>query len=263
MRSSLKDLTRQIANAVIIPVAIAVNFWPRPEGQDVGSVSRQTQPLLSAAGWAFAIWGLLFVGQLAYAAYQVLPSQRTNPVMRRVGEFTALACLGEGLWVSLFTSQMFGAAWATMLFILGSLITIEVLLGNAARHGRELWLVRAPFSLMLGWISVATILNSAQFFSNSLGWGGAPATPLFWSLAMTSVAIVLGLVMAAVRRNLFYAAAVAWGLAGIAAEKRADAPSLAALAAVGAVLLTGVIVGEGIAMARGRLSVDVGAAHGA
>ena len=262
MRSSPKDLTRQVANALIIPIAIAVSFWPRRGGHDIGDIARQSEPLLTAAGWAFSIWGLIFAGQLAYAVYQALPSQRANPVLRRVGEFTALACLGGGLWTAFFTAEMFAAAWVTMLLTLGALIAVEVQLGNAARHGRELWLIRLPFALNLGWVSVATILNSAHFFSNSWGWNGEPATPLFWALLMTGVATTLGVVMAVFRRNLAYAAAVAWGLAGIAAEKRFDEPSLSALAAVGAVLLSGLVVGEGVAMWRGRLSVDVGTPHG-
>ncbi len=263
MRSSPKDLTRQVANALIIPIAIAVSFWPRREGHDIGDISRNTEPLLAAAGWAFGIWGLIYLGQLAYAIYQALPSQRANPVLRRVGEFTALSCLGGGLWTAFFTAEMFGAAWVTMLLTLGALVSVEIQLGNAARHGRELWLIRLPFALNLGWISVATILNSAHFFSNSWGWNGEPLNPLAWSLVMTAVATALGVVMAVFRRNLAFAAAVAWGLAGIAAAKRLDAPSLSALAAVGAVLLVGLIIAEGIAMRRGRMSVDVGTPLGA
>lgn len=258
MRSA-KDLLRQIANVVIIPAAIAYNFWP---GRDVGSTSRANEPLLAAAGWAFSIWGLIFLGHLGYAVYQALPSQRANPALRRIGFFTALACLGGGLWTAFFTHEMFAAAWVTMLVILGSLIAVEIKLGNSARTGRELLLVRLPFALNLGWVSVATILNSAQFLNTTLGWGGGPLSPLMWSLLVTTVAIILGLSMAIFRRNLAYAAAVAWGLAGIAAEKRDDVPSLSSLAAVGTVVLVGLVVAEAIAMWRGRLSIDVhGASH--
>ncbi len=257
-----RDVLRQVANAVLIPAAIAVNFLPRIFEYDVGVVARQNEPLLAAAGWAFSIWGLIFLGQLVYAVYQALPSQRANPALRRVGFFTALACLGGGLWTVFFLSKHFAAAWVTMLVILTSLIFVELRLGNMVRRGREFWLIRLPFAVNLGWISVATILNSAQFFK-ALGWNGAPLTPLMWSIILVGVATALSLVMGFFRRNLAFAAIISWGLMAIATYRLEDAPSLAMAAFAGAGMAAALVVAAAIAMLTGKLSVNVpGAAEG-
>jgi hypothetical protein len=41
------------------------------------------------AGYAFTIWSLIFTLSLGYAVWQALPSERENPLLRRVGWLTA------------------------------------------------------------------------------------------------------------------------------------------------------------------------------
>ncbi len=258
MTPRTRDLARQLANAFIIPAAIVINLWL---GREVGEVSVATEPLLSAAGWTFAVWNLLFVGMLAYAVYQALPAHRTSAALRRIGPFTALASAATGAWVLFFTHRQFTAAWVTIVVCLGALIAVEVLLRDSARSDKALWFVRVPFGLLLGWISAATMINTAQWLTTTLRWNGAPLTPLSWSLVLVFSALVLGFVMGLARRNLSFVAALAWALAGIAA-KTSDASAALSYTAVAAfVALTLLFFGEIVAMRTGRLSLDLQGHH--
>ena len=253
MTQTAKDTLRQVANVVIIPCAILFNVIPRSGVDSVAKVSRDTQPMLAAAGWTFAVWGILFLGQLAYALFQVTPSMRTSSTLRRIGVWTALAVLGEGIWTALFTAHLFAAAWVTIVTILACQLVIQLRMGDAMRHGRELWLVRLPFELTFGWITVATLLDSAQLVA-TLDWAGTPSAALFWSELLVVLGAAAAVTVALVRRSPAFAVIVAWGLAGIAWEKHLDVPILGWTAAAASLGLVVLVAAEAAALAGGRMS---------
>lgn len=226
------DRVRQGANVLFVPAGIALTY--ADHGRNVGLVARVNEPLLAAAGWAFAIWGLLFAGQIAYAIYQLLPSQAHRPLHRRVGWFAALNGILGGVWTVAFAHGWSSVAWATMLLLLANLILLSAELREEARKGRDYFLVRLPFALNFGWISVAAILNTAHYFNQVAGYDGAP---LAWAHALVCVAAFLGLFMILVRDEAAFALPVAWGLFGIAAYRYAAFPSLAFFAAGAAITL--------------------------
>jgi hypothetical protein len=224
------DLARQVTNLVVIPLGIAINVLPVTP-LPVGVVARQHEPLLAAAGWAFAIWGVIFAMQLAYAIFQALPSQRCNRTLRRIGWMTALNAAQGAFWTLAFTHEYFGVAWLLIVANLISLLTIELRLGADATTGRALVLIRLPFAINFGWITCATLLDTAQTLKASLGWEGGPLTAVGWSVALVLVAAAVGAVMLVRRHNIPFGAVVVWGLVAIATY-RAHVPALMAVSTV-------------------------------
>ncbi len=236
MAAHVQDRARQVANVVLIPAGIAFNMIPGLREREIASVSRASEPLLAASGWAFSIWGLIFAWTLVYAVYQALPSQTTRPVMRVIGWHTASNGVLGGLWTYLFTQQQFTAAWITMIALLLNLIAIELRLGEHARTGRDRLLVRLPFAINLGWISVATILNTTQWLWSTVGWDGAPLTPVAWSIVLVAAAALLGALMLHLRRSAAFALVVVWSLVAIATYVREEAVSVVSVLCAGALL---------------------------
>ena len=257
MTSSTSDRARQLINLLLIPACVVANVLVQRRGEDVGDVSRSTETLFMAAGWAFAIWGLLFALQLAYAVFQALPSQRSNPVLRRIGGWTALNAVCLGVWPFLFTARAFTSAWLLIVIDLVVLVMIELRLGDAARTGRELWLIRVPFSLLMGWVSVATLLNTTQWLTTTAEWQGGSVSPLAWSVLLTLVAFGLAVTLGLGRKNPAFVAAVAWGVAGIASHAAGQSSTLMAVAAACSVALGLLVIGEVLAMRLGRLPIDL------
>lgn len=231
MNAGRKDLARQVTNLLGIIAGIALNGFV---GQDVGTTSRRVEPMLSAAGWAFSIWGVIFAWTLAFGIWQALPAQRDNAVLRRIGVLPVVNAIGGGLWVLAFTHQQFLVAVALMLGILGSLIAIEI--RSLGASGAAHWLVRAPFGLNLGWICVATVLNVAQTLHH-FGYNGAPLTPLLWSMLVVVVAGVIGIAVVLRDQQRWTGVAVAWGLMGVFSNQRGVVDALAACALVVAVVV--------------------------
>jgi len=110
-----------------------------------------------------------------------------------------------------------------MLTLLVSLLYVYV---QIARHGEltsgQKWFVRLPFSIYLGWISVATVANVSQvlFYNDWSGWG---VSPEIWTVIMLVVAAVLGLAMRWRESNWAYVLVLVWALVGIALKQSASA----------------------------------------
>ena len=143
-----------------------------PGGQNVGQIANTTLAgvLITPANYAFAIWGLIYLGLIAYGIYQIYPSQRRQRRLQRVNKLLILACMAQVIWIFLFTLRQFGWSVLAIVTILLCLIGIYRTLRSRQLKPlrRERWLCQIPFSIYLAWIGVATIVNVA---SALYAWG--------------------------------------------------------------------------------------------
>jgi hypothetical protein len=87
------------------------------------------------AGYAFGIWGPIFALSLGYAVYQARPAQRRNPLLRRIGWWTAGAFLGTGMWSVFVPRRRTDLALAVFLVVWGCLATASLrLTGDAGNQ---------------------------------------------------------------------------------------------------------------------------------
>ena len=115
--------------AVIIAVVmqIGAGFLPRfGIGEFIGTRSDAVRTLITPAGWAFAIWGPLFLLSVAFAIWQALPSQRTNALLDRIAWPAAVALAAQGVW-SIYT-QIANLTVVSVMIILVSLVGLLVVL---------------------------------------------------------------------------------------------------------------------------------------
>ncbi len=235
-----RDTLRQIITVIGVLATIVVNGLANAlplNGQQTGEVSDRFPIYFVPAGYVFAIWGVIYLGLLTYAVYQALPAQRENPRLRSIGGLFVLASVANIVWIFLWHYEAFPATMAAMLVLLVSLIAIYLRLGigRSSVSRAETWLVRVPFSVYLGWITVATVANASQLLY-SLGWNGGPISPQTWAAIMVFVATVVGLLMTITRRDVGYLLVLVWAFIGIAL-KHAGTPlvSITAWVATGAV----------------------------
>jgi hypothetical protein len=208
--------------------AIAVNGYSNvnpPGGMNVGEMSNTifADVLLTPASWAFTIWGLIYIGLIAFGLYQLLPAQWGNRKLAPHSYFLVLASLAQCLWIYLFLSQQFVLALIAMVEILLLLLALYLRINTRTWSlprpplipRAERWLIHRPISLYFGWISIATVLNVAlTLFSR--GWGGWGLSPVFWTVVMMGVAAELGLLMLLRRQDGTFAMVVIWALVWIA-----------------------------------------------
>jgi hypothetical protein len=247
MKSSNSDLARQGVTAIAILGAFLVNvlsnLFPL-NGLNIGEISNTffNDVRIIPASYAFAIWGLIYVGLFALGIYQALPAQRQNPRLRRMGYWLAIACASQSIWVLLFLSRQFLLSIVAMLGILIPLLLIYLRLeiGKTRPPRLERWLVDIPLSVYLGWISVATIVNVASALDDR-GWNGGSLGAVGWTVIMLLVGAAIATVIALQWRDPAFVGVIVWAYVAIAVrqtENRAIAVTAIGLAiALGLLML--------------------------
>src|SRR4030065_1472463 len=143
----MKDILRQISVALTILATIVVNVLANAlpiNGQNLVSISVRFQVYFVPAGYVFAIWGVIYIGLIAFAIFQALPSQRENPRLRAAGWWIALGGLANIAWIFLWHYEQFPLTLIAMLVLLGTLIIIYLGLdiGRSTVSKVEAWAAR-------------------------------------------------------------------------------------------------------------------------
>lgn len=193
-------------------------------GRTPADVSELFPTLFTPAGFTFAIWGVIYLLLIGFAGYQARFFNRESPAfLEKTGWLFVLSCAANAGWLPAFHYLQIGLSLLLMLVLLGSLIAIYLAVndGQTITSTAERWLVRLPFSVYLGWITVATIANTSIFFSN-LGWSGQPGGPQFWTAVVIAAAVAVGLLALLSRRDAGFALVIMWALYGIYSKRIHD-----------------------------------------
>jgi len=218
----MKDTLRQIAVIVTVLVTITINVLANAlpiNGLNTGEISDRFQVYFVPAGYVFSIWGLIYIGLIAYAIFQALPSQKKNPRLQATGWLVVLGGVANSLWIFLWHYEQFPATLAAMLVLLGTLIGVYLHLGTgwSKVSAGETWAVRVPFSIYLGWITVATVANVTDVL-DFVNWNAFGIAPETWMVIVLAAVFLIALLMNFTRRDIAYAAVLLWALAGIAVK---------------------------------------------
>lgn len=232
--------------AILLGAILQVAFSSLPVigvGDPIGEQSDRVRTLITPAGWAFSIWGPLFAGSFAYAIYQILPSQKPNMLLARIGWASAGAFFGNAMWA--LYAQLSGLDVLSSLIIIFTLLCLlsvfRALVDPGSLSVGEKYLVALPLSALAAWLTAATIVN----VSASLKYHGLTLDDA--GLAAAAVVIVGGLIAAATlwsgRGNPWYAAVFLWALAGIhaAAGDEQDLIRLATIISGGLVTVATIV----------------------
>lgn len=240
-----EDRIRQLANLFSVLLALAVNVLASAlplNGQNTGEISDRFQVYFVPAGYVFAIWGVIYLGWLAFTIFQFQPSEKESPRLRRLGYAFAWSNLANAAWLFCWHYNQFGLSVIVMLGLLGLLIAsyLRLNVNRSPASGLEFWSVDALFSVYLGWITVATVANISDWLY-FVGWEGFGVPAQAWAVIMLAIASLLGLAMAVTRRDAGYLLVLVWAFAGIAI-KQTSAPAVAISAWIAAGLMLGLVI---------------------
>ena len=230
-------MSKKIFVVVALVIMIAVNILSNAlpfNGLTAPDVADLFDVYFLPAGYVFSIWGIIYLGLIAYALYQFLPAQRENPRLSQIGGWFVLSSAANSIWLFLWHYGYFGLSVFAMLTLLMSLIVIYLRLSDSGGtiSSGERWLVHLPFTIYLGWISVATIANVTAFL-DFVNWNGFGISEVNWMFIMLVVVVIVAGMMAYFRKSVAYLLVFIWALVGIGAEQAetaqvANAANLAA-----------------------------------
>ena len=226
----MNDKLRQISVILTIAATIVVNVLADAlpiNGLGTGQISDLFKVYFVPAGYVFSIWGLIYLGLIAFAVFQALPAQRQNPRLRSTGWWICLGGLANIAWIFLWHYEMFALTVVAMLILLGTLIVTYLRLGisRTTVTSAERYTTHLTFSIYLGWITVATVANITSLL-DYLNWNGFGIAPEIWMGIVLAVVLLIAVLMNFTRRDVAYTAVILWALAGIAV-KFAGVPAVA------------------------------------
>jgi len=238
---------QQVINILALICALVMNSLANSlplNGQTTGEISDRFPILFVPDGYVFSIWGLIYIALIAFVIYQALPAQRDNPRLQAIFCWFVVSNLANILWLFFWHFEFFPLSLLAMTVILVSLLMIYYILRvNKPKISKtERWLVNAPFSLYLGWISVATIANVSQVLYIS-GWSGWGFNAIAWTIIMLVVAAGLALLMFTIEDDYIYGLVIIWAVIGIAV-KQAYVPVIAntSWVLVGLIILGSILI---------------------
>ncbi len=236
--------TLAILNLLSVLFVIAVNYLSqalRLNDTTIGEVSKKYNNLFTPADYAFSIWGLIFLGLLAFAIFQVKRaffSKKESPFIEQVGYWFALANLLNTAWVFAFVFDYTGLSVLIMLGILFSLLKI-ILNTNMERWDAPIEILAFvwwPICLYSGWIAVATIATISAYLTK-VGWDGFGMGEQEWTIIMIVIATLLNILMIWKRNMREFAAVGIWALFAIFVRHRDAIDPLAYTALAGSIIL--------------------------
>lgn len=200
-------------------------------GYTTGQLSGMYPNAFVPAGFTFSIWGLIYLLLLAYVIWlAVLPlfkrSMRQHPGQQKAYIATRgwflLTCMANVAWLLCWHYRQVGLSLIIMLAFLFVLVIIHSRLGigHYVASEKERWFAHLPFSVYLGWISVATIANFTTllvFWEVELAFLSSHQ----WAAILAAVAVLAAALMLLFSNNVPYALVVVWALYGIYSKQQA------------------------------------------
>ena len=116
-------------------------------GKTNTDLSAKYQTLVTPAGYAFSIWGPIFIWEGVFAASQMFPQLRSNSVITSMTPWWIAACVFQCCWTIAFAREWIFISFWCMLGILLSLLGGILRTDLQPYSNKEFWLLRAPFSL--------------------------------------------------------------------------------------------------------------------
>lgn len=184
-------------------------------GIDPGAISNRYPTRVTPAGYAFAIWSLIYLGLIAFAVFQALP--RNVERFRSIRSVYILNCAANCAWLYLWHQQSIAVCALVIFIMLGTLAYINAKLQTTDSIG-EFWLAKFPFGLYFGWVTAATILNAAAALVY-LNVQISDSLTNYLAAGLILTATALGIVIRFKLNNVFYPLAIAWALTAIAIKQ--------------------------------------------
>ena len=179
---------------------------------------------LTPAPYVFTIWSLVYVGMIAFSILQVMPTHIVR--FRSIRSIYIFSAALNCAWLYFWLADQTSLSLVILLALFAALLMLNVGVRTAGTQA-EYWLVKGPFGLYFGWVSVALFLNLAVVLSQ---YGIAESTMNVAAIVFILLAAGFGILARAILANYFYPLAVAWGLTAIAVKQSGHTAVVAACA---------------------------------
>lgn len=192
-------------------VMIAMNYIVGMSGSDVSDVANNNDAIVQPAGYAFSIWGLIYLLVLAWIINLFFSKKDKSMITARLTFWPIVNFLLNGAWIFAFTQEWVFVSVIIIVALLYTLIEIYTSLTAVSTQ----WFDRAPFSIYFGWVTVATIVNIftlaiANHVDTIFGLDELP-----WTIIILIVATLIGVAITLSFKDWLYPLVLIWPFVAI------------------------------------------------
>ncbi|WP_159888522.1 hypothetical protein [Paenibacillus puerhi] len=218
----------RLLNTLGLVLVLVVNWLANAlplNGLSTKELSDMFPVQITPAPYAFAIWGLIYALLAVYIIVQWLPTHQDDREVVGANPWFLLSCLLNTGWLLLWHYLYTISSVFAMLGLLAALIGAYVGTRPSGWSSEPLvrYFVQLPFSIYLGWISVATIVN-VIIGLDVAGWDGFGWSETAWTVILLIVALLLGITIGWRFRDPAYPLTVAWGIAAVGVTNLGSTP---------------------------------------
>lgn len=215
-RNRFKRFFALITFIIMVAANALANILPI-NGITTGEVSDALFNLFAPAPITFAIWGLIYLLLGAYSIYQMKVvddlSVRQN-LMDDIALIFGFSNLANAAWIVAWHYGEILVSLGLIVFVLICLILIANEIKYGSLYGKDFFLIKAPFGIYFGWITVATIANVTSYLV-SIGFDGFGIDESVWTILILVVSLLIGVITMRHYKDLAYGAVLLWAYAGI------------------------------------------------
>ncbi|MFK7691460.1 hypothetical protein [Paenibacillus sp. HJGM_3] len=188
-------------------------------GRSTGEISAMFPVLIMPAPYANAIWGLIYALLGCFVIYQLMPAKNKEPRPDATGPWFIVSCAFNAVWIVLWHYLFIESSVFIMFGLLTTLFVVYISTRSSSGGAPAQWFVQLPFSLYLGWMTVATLVNVAVvLYAND--WSGWGLSPEIWTLIMLVAATLLAVLVGGRYVDPAYIAVFVWAFIAIGASVR-------------------------------------------
>ena len=213
----------QLANGFFLVFTIIFNYLSNTgifNGKTIANVSNLYHNLFTPAGYAFSIWGsiyLLLIGFVFYTGRSLFnPSKNeADDFVGKIGGWFVVSCLANCAWI---VTWLYGFTGFSVIVLLIAFISLLIILLEALKYHSstsQKWFINFPFQIYAGWVSVALIAAISAWLTK-IGWNGWGISEVNWTIILIIIATLIHLFMTWKKNAPILALVAVWALIAIA-----------------------------------------------
>lgn len=227
----MKKYLQPFVNTLTLLITVYVNYLSntgffRPE--TIGDISNKYPTLITPAGYAFSIWGIIYLMLFGFVINQWGLAMKNRLEESNTGPWFVISNIANAAWTYVWLMEYTGVSILVMAVLLVSLIALTVRLNLEVWDGplRVITWVWWPICFYTGWIVLASVVNVSAFLVK-LEWEGFGVSSQVWSVVMLIIAALIYLFLVRTRNMREAALVGVWGISAIAVKQMNTEPVVA------------------------------------
>jgi len=206
----------------------------------IGQATTYNEPLVVPAGYAFAIWSIIYTLMIAFPIYHWFKKPSGHAQWKSVHRLYSMNIIANGLWLVCASYSWQILTVLIILFMLYTLVRINDLLIEIAEKekSQNYWFERLGFSLYFAWITLASALNISTALA-FYGFDGFGINEVTWSIVFITVVASIATLVFLKYKDRAYAGVVIWAFIALTIKQFSAHPFIGYVSIIVIVVFTG------------------------